>query len=48
LLAGKIVCHLHLWEFDIKTGVCDVGGDWNVQSYPNRVVENRLEIDLPE
>ena len=48
VLDGKVVCHLHLWEFDIKTGVCDVGGEWNVNSYPNRVVDNRLEIELPE
>jgi nitrite reductase/ring-hydroxylating ferredoxin subunit len=48
VMDGKIVCPLHLWEFDIKSGVCDVGGEWNVQSYASRVVGDRLEIDLPE
>ena len=47
LREGKIVCPLHLWEFDIKTGACDVGGDWGVQTYPTRVVNDRLEVDLP-
>ena len=25
VMDGKVICHLHLWEFDVKTGVCDVG-----------------------
>ena len=25
LLNGKVVCHLHLWEFDLETGACDAG-----------------------
>ena len=48
VLDGKIVCHLHLWEFDIKTGACDVGGDWNVKVYPCRVTKDHLEIALPD
>ena len=47
LLSGKIVCHLHLWEFDIKTGACDVGEQWHVKTYATRVVDERLQIELP-
>jgi len=48
LLEGKIICPLHLWEFDVKTGACDLGGQWDIQTYPTRVVEDRLQIELPE
>lgn len=48
VLDGKVVCHLHLWEFDLKTGACDVGPEWSVRTYPSRVVDGRLEVALPE
>ena len=47
VLDGKVVCYLHLWEFDLRTGMCDVGEQWSVQHYPTRVVEDRLEIEVP-
>ena len=28
VIDGKVVCHLHLWEFDLTTGACDVGPEW--------------------
>ncbi len=48
LLDGKIVCPLHLWEFDLQTGACDVGPDWNVKTYPTRLVDGRIEALLPD
>lgn len=48
VLDGKVVCYLHLWEFDLKTGRCDVGDEWNVAHYATRVVDGRLEIELPD
>ncbi|HEB54540.1 MAG TPA: hypothetical protein ENI87_14910 [bacterium] len=44
---GHVICHLHLWQFDLATGRCDVGDEWNVRTYPTRVVDGRLEIGLP-
>ena len=45
VLDGKVVCFLHCWEFDLRTGVCDVGPQWNVKTWPVREVAGRLEIE---
>ena len=47
LRAGKVICHLHLWEFDLATGECDVGPDWAVKTYAARVVDGHLQVELP-
>ncbi len=47
LLQGKVVCYLHLWEFDLRTGACDVAPEWNVPTYPVRLADGQLEIDVP-
>jgi nitrite reductase (NADH) small subunit len=47
VLRGKVVCSLHLWEFDLRTGACDVGPQWNVRTYPVRVQGGEVEVDLP-
>lgn len=46
IIDGKVVCFLHCWEFDLDTGRCDVGEEWNVRTYPVRDRDGRLEIDL--
>jgi len=48
MLNGKIVCLLHCWEFDLDTGACDVGPEWNVRTYPVRETDGRLSIEWPE
>ena len=48
VLAGKVVCSLHLWEFDLRTGACDVGPQWNVRTYPVRVRDGEVEVDLDD
>ena len=45
---GKIVCSLHLWEFDLRTGACDVAGDWSVATYPVRERDGQLEVGTPD
>lgn len=40
----KVVCSLHLWEFDLRTGACDVAGDWAVKTYPVREHLGQLEV----
>ena len=44
---GKVACALHLWEFDLRTGACDVGKEWDVASYPVRMEGGELQIALP-
>jgi nitrite reductase (NADH) small subunit len=44
VLGGKVVCYLHCWEFDLETGACDVGREWNVRTYPVRVVDGRVLV----
>ncbi len=46
VLDGKVVCALHLWEFDLRTGACDVGAQWNVRTYPVRRCGDGLEVEL--
>ena len=41
---GKVICYLHCWEFDLRTGVCDVGSQWNVKTYRVREVDGRLQV----
>jgi nitrite reductase/ring-hydroxylating ferredoxin subunit len=48
VLDGKVICHLHLWEFDLRTGRCDVGDEWSVRTYASRVVDGRLEVCFPD
>lgn len=47
ILDGKIVCFLHCWEFDLHTGACDVGPEWNVRVYPVRLADGRLRVGVP-
>ncbi len=47
VLHGKVVCYLHCWEFDLLTGACDVGTEWNVRSYAVRTVDDHVEIEWP-
>jgi nitrite reductase (NADH) small subunit len=48
VLQGKVACYLHLWEFDLRTGACDVGPQWNVRTYAVRDRDGEVEIDLPD
>ncbi|MGE3173590.1 MAG: Rieske (2Fe-2S) protein [Planctomycetota bacterium] len=46
VLDGKVVCSLHLWEFDLRTGACDIGADWNVRTWPVRLRDGVLEVEV--
>ncbi len=46
VLHGKVVCFLHCWEFDLRTGACDVGAQWNVRTWPVRVVDGQVQIQV--
>ena len=47
VLGGKVICFLHCWEFDLRTGACDVGAQWNLRTYPVRVDGERVLVDWP-
>lgn len=41
---GKVACFLHGWEFDLRTGACDVGAEWNVKTYAVREHGGRVQV----
>ncbi|MBL8754521.1 MAG: Rieske 2Fe-2S domain-containing protein [Planctomycetes bacterium] len=43
---GKVACWMHHWEFDLRSGACDVGKDWGVRTWPVRVVDGRVQIQV--
>lgn len=48
MLDGKVVCFLHCWQFDLDTGACDVGPEWNVRAFAVREQDGRLSVEWPE
>lgn len=44
VLDDHVVCMLHLWQFNLRTGTCDIGSEWNVRHYDVRQVGDRLEV----
>ena len=46
-MGDTIVCALHCWEFDLATGACEVGAEWNVRRYAVREANGRLQIEWP-
>jgi NAD(P)H-dependent nitrite reductase small subunit len=47
VLDGKVICFLHCWEFDLRTGACDVGPQWSIRTYRVRARDDRLEVEVP-
>jgi len=43
---GEVVCPLHGWGFDPRTGACRVRPDRPVRTYPTRVVDGQVEVQL--
>ncbi len=43
---GNVICPWHSWAFDLETGACPNAPSIRVRSYPVRVVEGRIEVDL--
>ncbi len=40
-----LTCCWHNWKFDLRDGACGKGGE-DVRSYPVRVVDGRVQVDL--
>ena len=43
--ADTLICPLHMWKFDLKTGKC-IGEDAQLRTYPIREVNGRICISL--
>jgi nitrite reductase/ring-hydroxylating ferredoxin subunit len=44
---GRVICPLHSWVFDVKSGRCPRGSHEPVGSYVTRTADGRVEIELP-
>ena len=42
---ANVICPLHQWDYDVRTGVSRYNGDEKVAVYPVRVSDDRVEID---
>jgi nitrite reductase/ring-hydroxylating ferredoxin subunit len=45
--SGEIICPLHQYRFDLKTGQVKSGYCEDLEIYPNELTENGLEITIP-
>ena len=43
---GSVHCPLHGWKFDIKTGSCSENPDKPAKTYPVRLVDGQLQIEI--
>lgn len=43
--AGKLICPLHMWKFDLQTGKC-IGEDAELRTYPVHEINGRIRIVL--
>ena len=43
---GKLICPMHGWEFEIRSGVCPTRPDRPAKVYPVRVVEGEIQVRL--
>ena len=47
LLGDRVVCPWHGFDFDVRTGACDVAPDLSVTVYPVRVTDSDVLVELP-
>jgi len=45
VVGGTAVCPLHLWDFDLRSGVSPFNPEDTLPAYPTRVVDGYVEID---
>jgi len=43
--AGKVICPLHAWKFDLESGHC-LGENVTIPIYPVRVVSGHIEVEI--
>ncbi len=48
-VSGCVVyCPLHAWSFDLRTGVSPSNARARVETYPVRVLDGVVEVEVPE
>jgi 3-phenylpropionate/trans-cinnamate dioxygenase ferredoxin component len=47
LLGNSVVCPWHGFDFDVRTGACNVAPDLSVTVYPVRVAGSDVLVELP-
>ena len=45
---GRVICPLHSWVFDVRTGNCPRGSHESVRTYPARCADGVVEVHLPD
>ena len=43
--AGKVICPLHAWKFDLATGRC-LSEEATIRTYPAREVNGRIVVEI--
>jgi nitrite reductase (NADH) small subunit len=43
--AGKVICPLHAWKFDLATGRC-LGEEVRIRTYPVREVNGHIVVEI--
>jgi len=47
LHGGRVVCPLHSWVFDVRTGRCPNETHEGVLTYPARCTDGTIEVQIP-
>jgi nitrite reductase/ring-hydroxylating ferredoxin subunit len=47
LHGGRVICPLHSWVFDLRTGRCPRDSHDPVATYPTRVRDGVVEVEFP-
>jgi nitrite reductase/ring-hydroxylating ferredoxin subunit len=42
----QLVCPWHAWEFDVRTGECDMGPGCRIATYPASVVDGGIDLEV--
>lgn len=45
---GRVICPLHSWVFDLRTGRCPADSHEPVAAYPTRCVGRVVEVRVPD
>lgn len=43
---GRVICPLHSWIFDLRSGECPRGSHEPVATYPTRCIDGRVEVHM--
>ena len=44
---GRVICPLHAWVFDLRTGECPRGSHEPVRVYPTRCLNGTILVQVP-